>query len=215
MTVDTSGAFVPLAGEPNPFVADIPQPRERHLWKVPMDIVGHKNEAELVQRVLARLEPWFLIEEQVEGQHFTGKTLRIDAIIRPRQPELWHNPQTALGLEFKTFNSRDRETSVKDITGLAAQAIDYTHVDWPGYGQVPVFTCPSAFQWSDSSRDVGDFDRGGQMYRHLLGQLSIGELLLYWGSGLTLLLNGNPIWTERKGVIHGKHWSLKVRTGSR
>jgi hypothetical protein len=209
MTVEAVHPFVPLAGEPSPFAAEIPRPRERSLWKVPMDIVGHKDEAELVQRVLARLDPWFLIEEQVEGRHFTGKTLRIDAIIRPRQPELWHNPQTALGLEFKAFNSRDRETSVKDITRLAAQAID-----WPGYGQVPVFTCPSAFQWTGSS-DTGDFDRGAQMYRHLLGQLSIGELLLYWGSGLTLLLNGNPVWTERKGVIHGKHWSLKVRTGSR
>jgi hypothetical protein len=219
MTTDAGWGFIPLAGEPNPFAADIPRPSYRHIWKTPLDFVGHQDEADLTRRVLARLDPWFFIEEQVPGAHCSGKNLRIDAIVRPRQPEQWHNPNVALGLEFKTFNSVISEVSTHDITGLTAQAIDYTHVDWQGYGRIPIFTCPGALRWlnpgTPGEDDEENFDYAAFMYRHLFGQLGIGELLMYWGKGLTFQLNTHPVWTERNGPIYGKHWGLKARAGSR
>lgn len=215
MTTHAADAFEALAGEPNPFAAEIPRPPARGIWDTPLDFTGHKNEADLARRVLARLAPWFHIEEQVPGTHCSGKNLRIDAIIRPRQPEQWHNPSVALGVEFKTFNSTAGEVSTHDITGLTAQAIDYTHVDWRGYGRVPIFTCPGALGWLPQPRAEEGFNYAAFMYRHLFGQLGIGELLMYWGKGLTLQLNTHPVWTERKGPIYGKHWKLNARAGSR
>ncbi|GAA3483268.1 hypothetical protein [Streptomyces yanii] len=206
--------FTPLAGEPNPFQAEIPRPRERHIWSTPLDFTGHRSEAELAERVLERLVPWFFIEDQVQGEYCSGKDLRIDAIIRPRNPEQWQNPDVALGLEFKAFNCRDSTISAHDVTGLAAQAIDYTHVEWKGYRRVPVFTCPGALQWLGGNQS-GEFNRGAQMYRNLLGQLGVGELLLFWGKGLTLYLSANHVWNEREGVRRGRNWDLTVRSGSR
>ncbi|KUL59647.1 hypothetical protein ADL32_18935 [Streptomyces albidoflavus] len=214
MSVSEDAGFEPLGGEPDPFASEVPRPPNSITWGVPLEFVGHKSERELSLRVLTRLAPWFHIEEQVPGEHCSGKSLRIDAIIRPRRAELWRNPDVALGLEFKAFNAGG-DISTHEVTGLAAQAIDYTHVTWRNYGRVPVFTCPGALQWFGGARSVERHDRGAQMYQHLLGQLGVGELVLYWGKGLTLQLNSHSIWSERGGIERGKQWGLSVRTGAR
>lgn len=208
--IDAVNNFVPLAGEPSPFE----QPPSGTRWKTVLRFPETVTEAELADRVLARLDPWFHIAREVPGQHWTGSTLRLDAILRPRDPRGWKNPNAALGLEFKRLLSTDvRNDSMGHTAGHAAQCIDYTQTKWSGYGRIPVFTCPGVMRWTERIDD--EHDVGAAMYTRLLGQFGVGELILYWGFGLVFCLNGNPIWGERKGLIHGKTWGLTPRTGSR
>lgn len=207
--IDAVDNFRPLSGEPSPFE----QPPRGMPWQTVLDYPEMATEAELAERVLERLDPWFQISREVPGQHWTGRTLKVDAILRPRNPRDWKNPDAALGLEFKRVTPGARNVSIKTTTGFAAQAIDYTQTDWQGFGRIPVFTCPGVRQWIDRHSDESHY--AATAFTHLLAQFGVGELLLYWGWGLTFLLNGSPIWSERKGVIHGKTWTLKPRTGSR
>lgn len=204
-------AFTPLAGEPNPF---LPPPGGTP-WQTALDLASHQSEAILAERVLARLAPWFHIEREVPGLSCGGKTLRIDAVVRPRQPERWKNPEVALGIEFKRFVPGAADVSMGDITGFTAQAIDYTHVEWNGYGRLPIFTCPGILSWIGENRRVDGINYAAEMYRRLLGQLGIGEVTVYWGYGLTFDMSGHAMWSERNGVRYGKTWSLKPRAGSR
>lgn len=208
--IDAVNNFVPLAGEPSPFE----QPPSGTQWDTVLPFPETTTEAELVDRVLARLEPWFHVSREVPGRHWTGRTFYLDAILRPRQTTGWKNPRAALGVEFKRVSSTDIVNgSMGHIAGHAAQCIDYTQTDWNGYGHIPVFTCPGVMRWTVRT-DVR-FDLGAAMYTRLLGKFGVGELILYWGFGLVFSLNGHPIWGERKGVIHGKTWSLETQTGSR
>ncbi len=165
----------------------------------------------MTDRVLERLQPWFEIEREVTGTHCSGRRLRIDAIIRPRDTQLWRNPNVAFGLEFKMELPKYR--SPKHYAGWIAQAVDYTHVDWPRHGRLLVMTCPGAAMWLDPG---ADYDSPTvRIARRLAGQLGVGEFVLRWSHGLTLLLNGENVWCERYGVSKGKHWTLVPKAGSR
>ncbi|WP_392750523.1 hypothetical protein [Streptomyces sp. LN590] len=222
MNVDPSEAaravaatlFKPLAGEPSPFGPYVRHPGGLS-GNTAANLSGYPNEAALSARVLQRLKPFFSIEEEVMGAHCSGKQLRIDAIVRPRIPGKWKSPDIALGLEFKRFTPGDVNISLHDVTGLAAQAIDYTHVEWKGYGRIPVFTCPGVLQWVGAGRTNGHLDQGAHLYGNLLGQLGVGELVLRWNYGLTFVMHDTSVWSERRGVERGKNWNLKPRAGSR
>ncbi|WP_399559037.1 hypothetical protein OIA45_49190 (plasmid) [Streptomyces chartreusis] len=207
--IDAVNNFEPLAGEPSPFE----QPPRGTPWDTVLPFPETGTEAELADRVLARLEPWFHITREAPGQHWTGRTLYLDAILRPRRTDGWKNPQAALGLEFKRLAPGGQNVPLGYATGYAAQCIDYTQTEWVGYGRIPVFTCPGAMRWIGRVND--EYDYGAAMYTRLLGQFGVGELVLYWGFGLVFCLSGHPVWGERKGVIHGRNWGLEPRTGSR
>ncbi|MFD9498641.1 hypothetical protein [Streptomyces sp. NPDC060035] len=51
--------------------------------------------------VLVKMDQWFHIEEQVPGRYWTGEETRIDAVLRPRDSEGWHDADPAFGVEFK------------------------------------------------------------------------------------------------------------------
>jgi hypothetical protein len=202
--------FRPLADEPNPFVA-YPRGVPWREGELPLD--GFSSEQELADRVVKRLEPWFVVQREVRGTHCTGRRLRIDAMIRPKEPGIWRNPDVAFGLEFKVPDPRD---GIKVYTRWIAQAVDYTHVDWDGYGRRIILTCPgvsSHLRGYAASRD----DRSGDvlLIRRIAGQLGIGELVLRQWHGLTILVNEGRIWSERRLVGYGKHWTLTPKYGSR
>ncbi|MEU6802515.1 hypothetical protein [Streptomyces neyagawaensis] len=185
-------------------------------WQTVLPITGYTREADLSTRVLARLEHWFIIEREVPGQHWSGRQLRIDAILRPREPQQWKNPNVALGVEFKRNTPGAYNVALKDATSMAAQAIDYTQTEWDGFGHISVFTCPGVMQWAGMDGHHADpREYAAVMYRHLLMQFGVGELVVKWGYGLTFHLGDQPIWNERQGVRHGKKWGLKPRVGSR
>jgi hypothetical protein len=200
--------FQALAGEPDPF-GEHPRNPRRGSYHAELPLTRFSSESELAERVLARLDPWFVIEREVSGQHCCGRSLRIDAIIRPREPHRWRNQRVAFGLEFKLPPTTD----INGYTRWIAQAADYTHVDWQGHGRLIVLTCPGAATWLDASSQ--DDRRDVLIAKRLIGQLGIGELVLRWAYGLTLLVNGEHVWSERHGVSKGRTWNLIPKTGSR
>jgi hypothetical protein len=198
------GAFRSLAGEPDPF-GEHPRGQKYH---AELPLHGFGSEREMAVRVLERLAPWFHIQREVTGRHCSGRVLRIDAIIRPRDQRMWKDPEVAFGVEFKVPDG-----SLNSYTGWIAQAADYTHVDWPGHGRLIVLTCPGAAAWLDSWIDPDA--REVMIAKRLTGQLGVGELVLRWAYGLTVLVNGEHVWSERHGLSKGKTWGLKPKSGNR
>jgi hypothetical protein len=208
--------FRPLAGEPNPF-AELPRGSRSGSYETELPLNEFSSERELADRVLERLEPWFWVDQEVFGTHCTGARLRIDAMIWPRDHSQWKSPGVTFGVEFKAVRTGQRlyDPGLNAYTRWVAQAADYTHTDWDGYGRRLILCCPgvvSALTGFAGTRDA----RGDLLVaKRLMGQLGVGELVLRWGHGLTILLNGERVWSERYGVGKGKHWALGVRSGSR
>ncbi|MBC6451286.1 hypothetical protein [Actinokineospora xionganensis] len=100
----------------------------------------HTNEDELAEAVLAELDSTFEHQWQVWGTHCSGRRMRVDAVVWPRDPSAWKDDQPVFGIEFKALELVPFDT--KNYTAHAAQAVDYTHVDWDDYGHLIVFTCP-------------------------------------------------------------------------
>ncbi|MFD4996988.1 hypothetical protein [Streptomyces buecherae] len=98
------------------------------------------NESELAAFVLAKMDQWFHIEEQVQGRYWRGEQTRIDAVLKPRDPDPWFDKDPAFGVEFKNLAPN---SSVSDRYGWVAQAVGYTHCEWEGYGRLGIFLCPS------------------------------------------------------------------------
>jgi hypothetical protein len=168
------------------------------------------SEKEFAKKVIACIEPWFKIEEQVTGTHTLGTYVRIDALARPVDPSGWFDKDPAFGIEFKQL---PQDISTRDPMTLAAQAIDYTYVPWLGYGRVGVFMC---------TPDQGAFPvnggRGDPNFpiAHLLGQFAVGELCHLKGRGWTLLKHGwHVLWSERYGVEEAKRQTIRPKVGSR
>lgn len=163
------------------------------------------SEDELRAAVLSDLYEHFTIRTEVWGTHCTGKRLRLDAVLRPRVPDGWRDAAPVLGVEFKNLGGA---VSTNDFTRWAAQALDYSHVDWDGIGRMTIFTCPPV---SEPLRERGGALGGAGLMAHLLAQMYVGEL------GRTqygwTFARGDQLWSERYGV-HRK-WSLIPKTGSR
>jgi hypothetical protein len=166
-----------------------------------------ESEQDLADRVLAELSEWFHIDREVAGSHYRGRRLRLDAVLRPHDPSLWKDDDPFFGVEFKLCGTQKFQDT-KDFTSWSAQAVDYTHVDWDGYGYMKVFMCPSASRYFS--------DRTAAVMSRLLWQLGVGELAHLVGEGWTLLAQGDhALWSQRRGVFEAKRWSLLPKAGSR
>ena len=118
------------------------------------------SEKALADYVLGAMSKWFTFETEVPGRYPGGQTLRLDAVLRPLDPGPWADDDPAFGVEFKVPTL---ETGERDYFAWAAQAIDYTHCEWRGYGRLQVFVCPSPIMaiWGRGQRapwDVHDAD---------------------------------------------------------
>ena len=171
----------------------------------------HTNEDELAEAVLTQLAPWFDYRREVYGAHCGGRRLRIDAVAWPRDPGGWKDEHPVFGIEFKAVELMTFDTT--NFTRWAAQAVDYTHVEWEGYGRLRVFTCPSPvkdFRTAEPGIDAA------YLVSRLLWQLGVGELATLHGEGWSLLAQGQHLlWSESHGVHEAKRWSVKPKTGSR
>jgi hypothetical protein len=162
------------------------------------------SEAELVTRILAKLEPHFRAVREVRGRHCTGKLLKLDAVLVPRDPGPWFDETPALGVEFKLPDGTG------DLMRWERQAEDYAHTAWPDYGRIAVFTCPPVTQVLAAMTAWGP-NAPGLMSRWI-GQAGVGELGLT-GAGLTFRISGEDLWSEKRGLCQRR--SLIPKTGSR
>lgn len=165
------------------------------------------NERQLSDLVCERLGPWFAIEREVPGDYCGGGRLRLDAMLRPHDTSDWADDDLAFGVEFK----RPLPADTKSWAGRLAQAVDYTHTDWDGYGRVRIFICDGS---EHAPRD--EFQRDQMLFRNMLWQLGVGRLVFSEHRGLSLFGGHlDRLWSERDGVNHARIWSLKAKRGSR
>jgi len=169
------------------------------------------SEKDIKASYLGKLAEDFNIENEVDGQHFTGKTFRLDAVARPKDSRLWKNPDVALGIEFKDTDRFSRNYDTRDFTKWMAQCVDYSNTRWGDYAYIYIFTCPSLVG-GVASGVIGE----PMFIENLMGQLGIGELKELPRYGLSFVLHGHHrIWSAKAGVESGKNYSLKRKFGSR
>ncbi|MEU5908421.1 hypothetical protein ABZ780_29105 [Micromonospora sp. NPDC047467] len=153
-----------------------------------------------------------MIHRERRGTDCSGRQARIDAVIQGHDSTAWKDDDVTFGLEFKLPG---RDSGIKGYTKWIAQAADYTHVDWDGFGRLPILTCPGPAAWLDRLQQHPSEDPLAGLARRLTGQLGLGEVQLRWHHGLTIIMNGEQFWSERYGVRRGRIWSTKLKVGSR
>lgn len=152
------------------------------------------------------LNKHFDVAEQVCGTHFSGARLRIDAIVKPKDNSRWKNPNVCFGIEFKFHEKLE---STKDRTHWVKQCIDYANTNWDNYGYIYVFSCPSIFE---NINGQGEIDQW--LWNRILSNLGVGRLDIHPSHGWTFFLQDmHRIWSQRDGVVSGRHWSLKRKFG--
>lgn len=134
-----------------------------------------KTEPQNVERIIQLLSKDFVCvvedienEIRIKGTHPTGKTLFIDALIRPRNIEGWRNgKKTVFGIEFK----RDYD-NFGGMVRHVAQAINYSETTWQWkgieIGKIPILLYPSP------DRNVKEEHNTGYFIRRFLGQFNVG-----------------------------------------
>lgn len=169
------------------------------------------TEIAIKNNYLPNLERNFHVYHEVHGKHFSGKKLKLDAILRPKDSHLWKNPDVALGIEFKDTIRFSNNYDTKDFTKWLAQCLDYSNTSWNGFGYIYIFACPSLVD------GVAEQVIGNPMFiTNFMGQLGIGELKEMAYYGLSFVLHGHHrIWSSMSGVEYGKHYTLTRRFGSR
>ena len=170
------------------------------------DIMVELDEIELLKLTLSK---HFYIREEVEGVHVSGKRVRIDALIVPKEYDQWKNgKQTVFGLEFKK-----QFDSISDRTKLIVQAIDYRNSKF--YARNGDLLDVEVFVYPNPVLDIQD--RG--FYDRLLGRIGIGfmyfEHRIYGGTMLFMEINGNKIWDSVNGTNGiGKKMNFYKKIGS-
>ena len=169
------------------------------------------SEGQLTDRVLDGLETDFNIRRQVYGSHFSGKRLRIDAIVTPKDGAGWKDCNPALGIEFKdTLRLKD---DTRNFTHWLGQCVDYASTEWDEFGYLYVFTCPGLGGGLRKYEAQGD---GTQLLPRIMSCLGIGELRRSRFYGPTFYLHqSHRVWSKRRGVEEGRRWSLTRKFGSR
>ncbi|MET8027710.1 hypothetical protein [Streptomyces avermitilis] len=145
-------------------------------WVLPKP-EAFKTERELSDHVLSRLDTWFHVDEQVAGLYQGRDPVRIDAVLRPRDPEPWYDREPAFGIEFKR---PIRGMNIGSYLAWAGQAADYTHALFGAYGRVQVFLCPSpmvGYLFSEKDLDAKRRRRENLPARIAQGQIQIAEMV--------------------------------------
>lgn len=167
------------------------------------------DEGNVKRRVLDSLSSHFVVHEEVWGQHWSGKRMRIDAILIPKDDSGWKTKSPRLGVEFKNFRSFDPSFSIKDYTKWWAQCHDYAETSFDGHGYVPVFSYNG---FTHYRQRIGN-DSTAAFAIRFWGRLGVGELQ---PDDLTFVMNGtNKIWSMSRGVIDGSRISMERKFGSR
>lgn len=169
------------------------------------------TESSLSSLYIADLEPHFYIEREIKGNHFSGKRLRLDAVLKPKVTSGWKRENVAFGVEFKDTNRFAQDYNTKNLTKWLAQCIDYTNTDWDDFGYLYIFCCPSLVD------EIPKSVLPNPMFiQNFMGQIGIGEIKYQKTYGLSILLHGHHrIWSVAYGVEHGKTYTLTRRFGSR
>lgn len=167
-------------------------------------------EQDFIDGMVSRLSPYFEFFPQAWGTHFSGKRLRIDHIIRPKDTSLWKNKDVVFGVEYKDVGQIDGDT--KNFTKWFAQCVDYANTKWDDYGYIYILTCPGL----RSTGFIQVVDSHWMLAR-IMGRLGVGEIKNMgdrYGWAITLQ-NSNRVWSQKQGVEAGKRLLLERKFGNR
>jgi hypothetical protein len=90
--------------------------------------------------MLDLLSPKFHIREEVWGKHFSGRKMKIDAILTPKENDDWRNKSLSFGIEFK--NPIGEESNHRRDTDCLAQCLDYTFTKFDEFEDTFILLCP-------------------------------------------------------------------------
>jgi hypothetical protein len=167
------------------------------------------DERAVANRVLERLSKHFFIHREAQGTHWSGRRLRIDAIIQPRDRSGWKDEYPRLGVEFKNYHAFNPSIDWKDYTKWWSQCHDYAETDFDGHGYVPIFSYNGFAHYAGRAGNPGNAAFAVRFW----GRLGVGEIQ---PDDLLFVMNGtNKIWSERRGVIDGARISMQRKFGSR
>lgn len=169
-----------------------------------------KTENEFISSVLEEISDDFVCKREIWGTHFSGKRLRIDAVIKPKEVSLWKNKNILFGVEFKLPSKQE---SIGNDTKLITQAIDYHCTKWDEYGYLPILVCPG-FITAHQGSYIGF--NSALVLSHTLGQLNIGELCNNPDYGWLIRYSASHlVWSKKFGVSCGKSWLFKTKFGAK
>jgi len=168
------------------------------------DAIEYQKESQVACQLFEKLEPHFYISREVVGTHYSGKRLRVDAVLRPRKTSDWKCKDTAFAIEIKRG-----EGGVGEATRHISQSVDYASTAFDGFGYLYIFTYPCPLPEYFQSQNVCFYER-------FLGQLGVGFLRDSWqGKYMELRLKGHTVWSELNGPLEGRFWSLARKFGSK
>jgi hypothetical protein len=153
---------------------------------------------------------------RIRGIHPTGKTLFIDALIRPKNYDQWRNGnKTVFGIEFK--KDHDKYGS---LTKHIAQSIDYSMAKWEyngrKYDSLPIIMSPRIVFERKIKYIKTDID---YFVPRLLGLYNIGmldEVNHKHGSFIEIRFGESRLWSSDFGVTElSKSFKFERKIGSR
>lgn len=162
------------------------------------------SETELKDFMRNELSRNFKIKEEWWGSHFSGRKVRIDMLIKPKQTSEWANKDVIFGIEFKRGNL-DNTGYINDYI---RQCIDYSNTKFDKIGYIPILMCPPIFEEHHMT------SRFTENIFSLLKSFNIGQLY-HSKNGLSIVYAGwHQVWAEKIGVHEGKRWQMKTKFGS-
>ena len=159
-----------------------------------------ESEKDVSQKLIESLAKHFNIFKEVDGKHYTGKNVRIDAILKPKDASGWADKNVAIGLEIKRGDD-----TVGEVTKHLSQSVDYANSRFNGFGYLYIFCYPDP--------NEGTWGQHTTFFDRFMGQLGVGFLRA--SGGLSLRLKGHLVWSEQSGPYEAKRWSLERKFGSK
>lgn len=143
------------------------------------------SESNLAGIVLELLSDAFHVEREVRGRHWTGKSVRVDAVLRPKDSSNWTEADPAILLEFKNFFTSHNAVS---------QCIQYTCSEFQGVdGPRQVYLYPG---FRSVMAQAGNRDNYAATCR-IYGKANVGELNVETypaGVSPVFRMNGHAVW---------------------
>jgi len=175
------------------------------------------SENDYSKRILELLKRDFFVFTEVPGVDIFGNKVKIDAIIEPKEPELWAVKNICIGIEFKRRNPQEK---AKNYGKQKQQATWYMQCKFegrPGGRRLSlVLLCPLNIGFYNFSED--QFEK----YCKDIDKIGIGTIRLWvpkngreWD--VHMVCNANSVqWSYRKGVIEGrknkyKRWNVSKK----
>jgi len=153
------------------------------------------------QLILNELSKHFTIEEEVSGTHFSGRKMKIDAILRPRDNSEWRNKELVFGLEIK--NPLTWETNNRRDTDILAQCLDYSFTKFKGVKDIVIVMCPLLPGLKKHDKLIRFISR------YNVGHLDLVENKICMGLG------GQEFWNDQKTTTWLKKSLFKKKYGNR